>query len=131
MKVKIGEREIELHYSFRMYILFENRLGESVDFTKLNNYTYALNLFYCALLSSMQYHKMELDLEFDEFMDWSDTKEGMSTIPEFLAWYFTNYKVQEEIFGKAEEKLIAEITEKNNKKSDKKSDKKGKTSKNV
>lgn len=127
MKVKIGEREIEMHYSFRMYILYENRLGESVDFTKLNNYTYTLNLFYCAVLSSMQYHKMELDLEFDEFMDWADTKEGMSTIPEFLGWYFENFKFQEEILSNAEEKLKAEATEKNKKKSDKK----GKTSKNA
>ncbi len=127
MKVKIGEREIEMHYSLRMYMLYENRLGESVDFTKLNNYTYTLNLFYCAVLSSMQYHKMELDLEFDEFMDWTDTKEGMSTIPEFLAWYFTNLKLQEEILGNATEKLADKATEKNNKKSDKK----GKTSKNV
>jgi len=126
MKVKIGDREIEMHYSLRMYILFENKVGESFDFTKLNNYTYTLNMFYCAVISSMQYHKMEIDLEFDEFMDWTDTKEGMSTIPEFMAWYMENLKLQDEILVNATKKLADKATKKNSKKSDKK----GKTSKN-
>lgn len=126
MIVKIGEREIEMHYSLRMYILFENRLGDSVDYTKIllgGKYTETLNLFYCAVISSMQYHKMELDLEFEEFMDWIDTEEGMSAVPVFCKWYIENLMLQKELQDK--------IIEKINKKSDKKSDKKGKSLKNV
>ena len=111
MKVKIGEREIEMHYSFRMYMLYENIVGESLDYTNLNNYTTVLNLFYCAVLSSMQYHKMELDLKFDEFIDWIDAG-GITALSEFYEWYFENLKLQDELVGKT--------TEKNNKKSDKK-----------
>lgn len=118
MIVKIGEREIEMHYSLRMYILFENIVGESVDYTKLESYTTILNLFYCAVLSSMQYHKMELDLKFDEFIDWIDT-EGITALSEFSAWYTENLMLQQELVDKA--------LEKNNKKSGKK----GKTSKNA
>jgi hypothetical protein len=114
MTVKIGEREIEMHYSLRMYMLYENIVGESLDYTKLESYTTILNLFYCAVLSSMQYHKMELDLKFDEFIDWIDT-EGKTAIPEFLEWYFGNLKLEQELQGKT-----SETTEKNKKKSDKK-----------
>lgn len=118
MKAKIGEREIEMHYSLRMYMLYENIVGESLDYTKLESYTTILNLFYCAVLSSMQYHKMELDLKFDEFIDWIDT-EGITVLSEFSTWYTENLMLQQELVDKA--------LEKNNKKSDKKSDKKGKT----
>jgi hypothetical protein len=122
MIVKIGEREIEMHYSLRMYMLYENIVGESLDYTKLESYTTILNLFYCAVLSSMQYHKMELDLKFDEFIDWIDT-EGITALSEFSVWYTENLMLQQELVDKA--------TEKNNKKSDKKSDKKGKSQKNA
>lgn len=123
MTVKIGEREIEMHYSLRMYMLYENIVGESFDYTKLESYTTILNLFYCAVLSSMQYHKMKLDLKFDEFIDWIDT-EGITALSEFSAWYTENLMLQQELVDKA--------IEKNNKKSsDKKSDKKGKTLKNA
>jgi hypothetical protein len=103
-------------------MIYENIVGESLDFKKLNNYTNMLNLFYSAVLSSMQYHKMELDLKFGEFIDWIDTK-GMAAIEEFFAWYTENLLLQQELGDNA--------TEKNNKKSDKKSDKKGKSLKNV
>lgn len=120
MKVKIGEREIEMHYSLRMYMLYENIVDKSFNLADLNNYTNILTLFYCAVLSSMQYHKMELDLKSDEFIDWLDTK-GSIVLSEFSTWYFENLKLQDELVDKAtEEKLIAEATEKNNKKSDKK-----------
>lgn len=122
MIIKIGEREIEMHYSLRMYMLYENIVGESLDYTKLESYTTILNLFYCAVLSSMQYHKMELDLKFDEFIDWIDT-EGITALSEFSAWYTENLMLQQELVDKA--------LEKNNKKSDKKSDKKGKSLKNA
>ena len=123
MIVKIGEREIEMHYSLRMYMLYENIVGESLDYTKLESYTTILNLFYCAVLSSMQYHKMELDLKFDEFIDWIDTQ-GITALSEFSTWYTENLMLQQELVDKA--------TEKNNKKSDKKSDnKKGKSLKNA
>jgi ATP-dependent Clp protease ATP-binding subunit ClpA len=124
MIIKIGEREIEMHYSLRMYMIYENRLDESVDYTKiqLNSYNTILNLFYCAVLSSMQYHKMELDLKFDEFMDWIDTG-GMENIPEFTAWFMKNLMLQQELLNKGAQEFInkeAEALEKNNKKSDKK-----------
>lgn len=123
MKVKIGEREIEMHYSLRMYMFYENIVGDSVDYTKVlcNNFTSTLNLFYSAVLSSMQYHKMEIDLKFDEFINWIDT-EGKTAISEFLEWYFENLKLEEELVGKT-----TETTEKNKKKSNKK----GKPLKNV
>lgn len=120
MTIKIGEREIEMHYSLRMYMLYENIVDKSFNLADLNNYTNILTLFYCAVLSSMQYHKMELDLKSDEFIDWLDTK-GSIVLSEFSTWYFENLKLQDELVDKAtEEKLIAEATEKNNKKSDKK-----------
>lgn len=115
MKVKIGEREIEMHYSLRMYMLYENIVGESVDYSKFNSFTDMLNLFYCAVLSSMQYHKMELDLKFDEFIDWIDTDKGIIGFTEFSAWYIEHLQLQQELIDKGIEKIS------------KKSDKKGKT----
>ena len=99
MIVKINDKEIEMHYSLRIYMLYEQIIGETLDYTKMENYTTLINLFYVSVLASMQYHKMELDLKIGDFIDWLDAS-GPLVITEFSNWYTEQLMIQQELVQK-------------------------------
>lgn len=80
MNIKINENEIELKYSFRSLMMFENINGSTYNGGSLND---AITLFYCVVLTSSK----DYSLEFDTFIDWLD--ENQSALKEFCEWIAT------------------------------------------
>ena len=86
MKIKLNENEdLELVYSFRTNIYFEQIQGKNIDFS---NFTAndLITLFYCVFLSSLQKVKKPT-ISMMDFMDIIDDNGGDKCIIEFSNWY--------------------------------------------
>lgn len=106
MKITIKGQEIELFYTYRMHILYENITGESLV-TKWNNIVEAgksAALFYSCIISSAKKQKIDLDLNFQEFMDWLDDNGGYVLISEFIVFISKLMKDKYELTNDEEEK---------------------------
>ena len=84
MKVNIKGKELELHYSMRIYLIYETITGKTLSL-ETGSYTVSVNLFYSAILASMQHANLDLNFEYDEYLDWLD-EQGMDLIKEFIEW---------------------------------------------
>ena len=85
MKVNIKGKELELHYSMRIYLIYETITGNTLSL-KDGSYTVSVNLFYSAILASMQHYHLDLDFEYNEYLDWLD-EQGIDLIKEFIEWF--------------------------------------------
>lgn len=80
MKITINEKEIELKYSFRALMMYENINGNTYNGGGL---TEAITLFYCIVVTSSK----DYSLDYDYFIDWLD--ENQDTLKEFFNWIAT------------------------------------------
>lgn len=86
MKITIKGQEIELCYTMRMMIIFENITGHSVDFNNMTSLNQATTLFLACIIASAKKAKLNFDITFDEFMDFLDENNGYAMINEFAIW---------------------------------------------
>lgn len=87
MKITIKNKELELHYSMRMYILYENITGKSLSFENMSSYTSLIVLFYCAIIATIQRNRIDMTISYDEFMDWLDEQNGATIMKDFSDWF--------------------------------------------
>ena len=86
MKIKLNENdELELKYSFRSMIYFEQIQGRSIDY---NNFTAndLMVLFYCVFIASLQKAKRPICTMLD-FLDIVDENGGEKAITNFSEWF--------------------------------------------
>lgn len=102
MKLKINGEEIELIYSFRSNMYFEQITGHSVDFSNLNSQD-LITLFYCNVISSLQKAKKPT-ISMVDFLDAIDDNDGEKCILDFSQWYVKEIQNQYEILESTEEK---------------------------
>lgn len=114
MKIKINDKEIELRYSMRSFIIYEEIVGKSLNLEDINSLSSITNLFYANVLATMQYYGMTLDFTYDDFWRYIDDNGGINIITEFSEWYmnqlkaqadFNNLKPQKEVTKAKNEKL--------------------------
>lgn len=97
MKLKYNEKEIELVYSFRANIYFEQIQNKNIDFGNLNAND-VITLFYCYFISSLQKAK-EPTVDMLTFLDIIDDNGGEKCISEFGAWLIKVMQAQYEVIG--------------------------------
>lgn len=85
MKINIKGKELELHYSMRIHILYENIMNQSLSAVQ-GNTTSLVILMYCAIMASIQKAKLNLTVNYDEFMDWLD-EQNPEIFGEFSKWF--------------------------------------------
>lgn len=85
MKLKFKDFELELTYSFRIMIYFEQISGHSMDPTKFGTQD-LINLFYSTVISSLQKEKRPIITMID-FLDLIDENGGEKCLMEFSNWY--------------------------------------------
>ena len=98
MKVNIKGKELELAYSMRIYLIYETITGKTLSL-ETGSYTVSVNLFYSAILASMQHANLDLNFEYDEYLDWLDTQ-GMDLIKEFIEWFLKIMNVNSSLVEK-------------------------------
>ena len=105
MKVKIHDLELEIHYSMRMMIIYENITGENFDFTNMQSIKQLTSLFLSCILASAKKNKIDLQLTYDEFMDWIDDNGGYKLLNEFATWLAGEIKAKYELLKEEKEDL--------------------------
>lgn len=85
MKINIKDTELELFYSMRIYLIYEQITGKTLSLEE-GSYSVSVNLFYSAILASMQHNHLDLDFQYDEYLDWLD-EQGMTIIQDFIQWF--------------------------------------------
>lgn len=88
MKLKLNEKdELELVYSFRTMIYFENIQGKTIDFEPGKFTTNdLLVLFYCVFITSLQKAKKPI-IPMTDFLDIIDLNNGEQSLIEFANWF--------------------------------------------
>lgn len=77
MRIKINDRDIELKYSFRSLIIFENIQNKTFAPQTMTD---VLVFFFCVILGSDR----DVQLSFDDFLDMID--EHPELVSEFSEW---------------------------------------------
>ena len=95
MKIKFNDKEIELVYSFRSNIYFEQINNKAIDFSKLNSND-IITLFYCVFISSLQKAKLPI-ITMVDFLDVVDDNGGEKCVIEFSNWYVETLNAQFEL----------------------------------
>lgn len=105
MKIKIKEKEIELKYSYRALMIYENIQKQSFNPKTLSD---IIVFFYSVVVSSTK----DRNILFDDFMDWLD--ENPNVITEFSNWLQSIFNMQATMSPDEQEKDdVKEEDEKN------------------
>ena len=98
----------------RIHILYENIMGKGLGFEQMQSYSAVISLYYAAIVASLQYHKRDSNVTYDEFIDWLD--ENNTTMKEFTEWFIKCMTAQAD---KVDETVNKEVNEETVKKSKK------------
>lgn len=101
MKLKYNDKVIELVYSFRANVYFEQIQNKNIDFANLSTNDLVI-LFYCFFLASLQKAK-EPTVDMLTFLDIVDDNGGEKCISEFGAWLINVMQAQYEVIGSMED----------------------------
>ena len=98
MKIKLNEtEELELIYSFRSNIYFEQIQGKTIDFNNFSSND-LVTLFYCIFLSSLQKAKKPT-VSMMDFLDIIDENGGEKCLIDFSNWYVDIIQKEYEIMN--------------------------------
>jgi len=98
MKITYNGNEYDLHWSYRVHYLFEDKAGKTLD--KLNGSHDANILFYCVFLATMQYNHVDCDLTEAEFSNWVDDNGNDKLFLDFNNWFYKKMTQQNELSPK-------------------------------
>ena len=102
MKVKIKGKTLDLHYSMRIYLIYETITGKSISLGE-SSFSTLVSLLYSAILGTMQYKRMNLDLDWDTYIDWLDTQKP-EILNEFSKWFISCVNVNTNLIEETEDK---------------------------
>lgn len=95
MKIKFNDKEIELVYSFRSNVYFEQINGKTIDFSNFSSND-LITLFYCVFIASLQKAKLPI-IKMEDFLDVVDDNGGEKCVIEFSNWYVETLNAQFEL----------------------------------
>jgi len=95
MKITYNGKTVDLHWSYRVHMMFENATGYSIDKIKTANDVNIL--FYCVFVSTLQYNKIENSLSYFDFMNWVDDNGNDKLFIEFNEWFLKTMTQKDEL----------------------------------
>ena len=102
MEVNIKGKTLDLHYSMRIYLIYETITGKSISLGE-SSFSTLVSLLYSAILGTMQYKRMNLDLDWDTYLDWLDTQTP-DILNEFSKWFISCVNVNTNLIEETEDK---------------------------
>lgn len=91
MEIKINDKTIQLKKTFRSLIAYESAMGKTFNPTTI---TESIMYFYCVIIAS----DMELELTYDEFMDWLD--DNPTALQDFTQWLIEQSEIENKLTKK-------------------------------
>ena len=111
MKIHIKDTDLELHYSMRMYIIYENIMGQALSMENKYSYTSLIVLLYSAIVASIQKAKINMVLSYDEFMDWLD--DNSTAMQDFSVWFTEQMAANTDLADSTKDKKEQEVKQGN------------------
>ena len=71
-------------------------MGHSIEMQAISSYTSLVVLFYAAILATLQYEHKNLDITYDEYMDWLDSQQH-TILSDFASWFIKNVEVSAKV----------------------------------
>lgn len=102
MKLTIKNHEIELVYSIRTNILYESILGKSLKFEELSQIDNLSYLFYANILSTLQANKVQIDVSWDDFIEYVDANGGIKLLGDYAVWLAEQMNIQVGLYNEEE-----------------------------
>lgn len=102
MTLKFNDQDIELKWSFRSNIYFEQIQGKNLDFSNLTTND-LLTLFYCCFIATLQKNKKEI-IALTDFLDVLDDNGGEKCLYDFSNWYIQQMTAQYDFVASTEDK---------------------------
>lgn len=115
MKVTIKDKTFDLRYSMRMMVIYENITGENFDFTNMQSLKQVTTLFLSCILASAKKVGFDLQLTYEDFMDWLDDNGGYELLNTFALWLAKDIEAKYNILKKEEEEDFPKSTRKKSK----------------
>ena len=103
MTIKIQGKEIELFYTMRMFIVYENITGDSVDFENMKSLKQISTLFLACIIGSAQKQNIQLDVTYNDYMEWLDENGGYTLLNEYALWLANQMQAKYELLAKEKE----------------------------
>lgn len=103
MKIKIENQELELHYSIRMSLIYEQIQNKSIDFVNLKLEDIVI-LFFTAVVSTLQYNKIANTMKYEDFLNWLDDNGCEKILIEFTNWYVEQVQRQYDLMPESKNK---------------------------
>lgn len=100
MKVKYKDKEIDLHYCHRIYVIFENLMSQEDEDLNPNSQTAQTKLVYAALQASLKYHKIDDILTYDDIENFIDDNGNMVFMAKFNEWFTKQAEAETELVRK-------------------------------
>ena len=108
MKIKIDNKELELHYSFRMALMYEQIQNKSIDLVNLKLEDIVI-LFFAAVVSTLQYNKIANTMKYEDFLNWLDDNGGEKILLEFTNWYGEQVRRQYDLLPESKNKSTEKL----------------------
>lgn len=100
MKVKYKDKELDLHYCHRIYVIFENLMSQEDEDISPNSQTAQTKLVYAALQATLKYHKIDEIVSYDELEDFIDENGNMVFMAKFNEWFTQQAEAETELVRK-------------------------------
>lgn len=100
MKVIYKDKEIDLHYCHRIYVIFENLMSQEDDDISPNSQVAQTKLVYAALQASLKYNKIDDVVTYDELEEFIDNNGNMVFMAKFNDWFTKNAEAETELVRK-------------------------------
>ena len=100
MTVKYKDKDLELHYCHRIYVIFENLMSQEDEDISPNSQTAQTKLVYAALQASLKYHKIDDVVTYDELENFIDDNGNMVFMAKFNEWFTQCAEAETELVRK-------------------------------
>ena len=104
LKLQVSDEEVyDLHYSFRINMIYEAVTDKNLDIRSLVKITDWFLILHAVIIATLQYNKSSCKIGYEELMDVVDDCGGDEIMIEFMAWFIKQLGIQDELMPKIQE----------------------------
>lgn len=96
MTINIKGHDLDLIVKNRLYLIYENKFGESVDFNTKKYSTLMANLLYATILATIEKQGLNITFTDEEFKDFYD-EQSPTFFKDFSDWFILQIQAQAEL----------------------------------
>ena len=110
LKLQVSDEEVyDLHYSFRIHIIFEAVANKNLELDKLDTVGDWFLILHATVISTLQYNKSSAKVDYDELMNIVDDCGNDQLMIDFMGWFLKQLGIEENMIPKTEEEKKSQM----------------------